>query len=71
MFNVVVDNMVRTCLLITVEDQTVAQEGLGLNVGIFLGVLYAKDFMIRVQDSEWIKNAHNITVLLLISQSRE
>ena len=64
MFNVVVDNMVRTWLLITVEDQTVAQEGLGLNVGIFLRVLYAKDFMIGAQDSEWIKNAHNVFIYL-------
>ena len=47
LFNVVVDNMVRTCLAMTVEYQTVAQEGLRINVGICLGVLYDDNGMIR------------------------
>ena len=38
LLNVVVINVVWTWLAIAVEDQAVAQEGLGLNVRICLGV---------------------------------
>ena len=47
LFNVVVDNVVRTWLDMTSEDQSVAHEGLGLNVGIRLVVFYAIYVMIK------------------------
>ena len=64
LFNVVVDNVVRTWLEMTVYNQTVVQEGLGLNIWIFLGVFYANDNMIGAQDSEWLQNALNIIISL-------
>ena len=40
----------------------VAQEGLGLSVGRFLGFFYADYSMVRAQDSEWLQNALNILI---------
>ena len=39
-----------------------AQEGLVLNSGIFLGVFYAKNGMIGARYSEWLQNALNVLV---------
>ena len=64
LFNVVVDNVVWTWLVMTVKDQTVQQEGLGLNMGRLLGVFYNDDRMIGARDSEWIQNAHNVLISL-------
>ena len=47
LFNVVVDNVVRTWLAMTVKYQTVVQEGLSLNLGRFLGVFYIDNDMVR------------------------
>ena len=41
----------------TVKVQAVAQEGLGLNLGICLGVFYTTDGMIGDWGSEWLQNA--------------
>ena len=57
-----VDNVVRKCLVLTVEDQTVAQEGLGINVGICLEIFYVDNSMFGSWDSGWLKNALNVTV---------
>ena len=64
LFNVVVDNVVRTWLEMTVEDQLVAHEVLGLNMGICVGFFYAYNGMIRTWDSEWLQNALNILISL-------
>ena len=42
----VVDNVVRMWLTFTVEYQSVAQEGLGINVGRFLGFFYTYKGMV-------------------------
>ena len=60
----VVDNVVPTYLVMTVEDQMVSQEGLGINVRICLGFFYANDCMVGAQDSEWIQNALNVLISL-------
>ena len=50
----VVYNLVWTWLTLTVEDLTVAQEGLRLNVGIYLGFFFSNNDMVGSQDSEWL-----------------
>ena len=57
-----VDNVVWTGMAMTVEYQAVAQEGLGLNVGICLGVFYAENGMLGARDSEWLQNALNVLI---------
>ena len=56
------DNVVMTWLVVTVKEQVVAQEGLGLNVGICLGLFYDDYVMVSAQDSEWLQNALNVIV---------
>ena len=46
MFNVMVENTIRTCLAITVEYQRVSHDGQGDTFGQFLGVLYANNGMV-------------------------
>ena len=60
LFNVVVNNVVRKWLTMTVEDQVVAQERLGLNMVRCLVVLYAYYGMIGAWYSEYLRNALNI-----------
>ena len=52
LFNMVVDNVVRTWMEMTVKDQVLAQEGLGINVGRRLGVFYANYGIIGSRESE-------------------
>ena len=47
LLNVVVDNVVHMWMIMTVEDQAVVQECLGLNGGRCMVVFYANDDMIR------------------------
>ena len=61
----VVDNLVRTWLAVTAKYQKVAQEGLGIKVGICLGVFYSVDGMVGVRYSEWLQNFLNILISLL------
>ena len=49
LFNMVVDNVVRTWLVIIIKDQIVALEGLVLNVGRCLVFFYANDAMVWTQ----------------------
>ena len=51
-FNVLVDNFIRTRLVMTVEDQRVAHDGLGETVGRCLGVFYSDDGMVRSCDAD-------------------
>ena len=64
LFNVVVDNVVHTYLSIPVEDQTVAQEVLELNLGRWLVGFFAGDGMIGTKDSEWLQNALNVLIVV-------
>ena len=54
--------MVRMWLAMNFEDQEVAQEGLGLNVGRCLGIFYADDGIIGARYSEWLQNALNVII---------
>ena len=62
LFNVVVDNVIKTWLDMTVEDQRVAQDGLGETVRRCLGILYADYGMVVSRDSDWLQ--HTLNVLL-------
>ena len=47
-----IDDVVWMWLKMTVDDQMVAQEGLGINVGRYLGFFYSDNSMIGARDSE-------------------
>ena len=66
LFNVVVDNVIRTCLSVTVEDHRVARDGLGKTVGDCFGVFYADDGMVSSRDADWLQHAINVLVGLFI-----
>ena len=59
LFNFIFDNMVRNWLAPMVEDQLVAQEGLGLAVGRCLGLFYADSSVVGSRDKEWLQGALN------------
>ena len=61
LFNVVVYRVIRTWLVMTVEDQRVANYRLGDTVGQCLGVFYDNDGMVGSLDSDWLQ--HNMNVL--------
>ena len=46
LFNIVVNNLVRNCMSITVEDEVVAHYGLVLAVWICMGMFYADDGLV-------------------------
>ena len=60
MFNVVVENFIRTWLAMTVEDQRVAHDGLRETLGRCLGVFYADDGMFGSRDLDWLNYAMNV-----------
>ena len=62
MFNVVVDNVIKTWLAMMVEDQRVAHEGLVETIGQCLGVFYAKYGMFRSRDLDWLHHMMNVLV---------
>ena len=62
LFNVVVDNVVRTWLEMTVQYQELGQDGLGLDVGICLVFFCADNGIIRSRELEWIQNALNVLI---------
>ena len=62
LFNVVVDNSIRTWQALTVEDQRVDHERLVETAGWFLGVFYADDGMVGSHKSDCLQNAMNIVV---------
>ena len=62
--NMVVDNVVQTCLAMTVKYQVVAQEGLGLDVGRCLVVFYADNVMFVTWESDWLHNVLNVIISL-------
>ena len=62
LFNIVVDNIIRTWLDMTVEDQRVAHYGMGEAVGSCPVVFYADDGMVLLRDAEWIHHSMRIPV---------
>ena len=62
MFNVVVDNLVWTWLVLTVKYHTVVQEGLVINLCRCLVFFYSEEIMVKEWDSEWLQNALNVLV---------
>ena len=67
LFNVVVDNVIRTWLDMTVEDQSVYHDVMGDTVGRCLRVFYADDGMVVSCDSDWLKHTMNVPVGLFRS----
>ena len=49
----------------TVEDQRVANDGLGETLGQCLGVFYANDGMVGSQEADWLQHSMNVLVDLL------
>ena len=66
LFNVVVDNVIRTCLAMTVEDQRVTHDRLEETVGRCLGVLYADYGLVVSCDLDWLQHTINDLVGLFI-----
>ena len=62
LFNVVVNNVIRTCLATTVEDQRVAYDRLGETFGRCFVVLYADDDMVGLRNSDWLQHEMNVLV---------
>ena len=52
LFNFIFENVVRNWLVLTVEDQLVALEGLRLAVGRCLGLFYAENGVVGLRDPE-------------------
>ena len=52
LFNLIVDNVVRNWLALTVEDQLVAQEVLGPAVGSCMGIFYTNNGVVGSRDPE-------------------
>ena len=64
LFNVVVDNVIRTWMAMTVEYQWVAQYGLGVNVGLCVGVFRADDGRVGSRNPDWLQHTMNVLVVL-------
>ena len=60
LFNLVVYNVIRTWLAMTMENQRVAHFGLVETVGRCLGVLYAYDGMVVSQEPDWLQHSMNV-----------
>ena len=59
LFNLLVDNVVRNWIMLTVEDQLVTQEGLVVVVGMCLGLFYADYGVVGSQDQECLQGTLN------------
>ena len=62
LFNVVVDNVIRTWLAMKVEDHRVSHYNLGDTVGRFLGFFYADDYTVGSRDLDWLQHEMNVLV---------
>ena len=62
LFDVVVDNVIRTWLAMIVEDHKVAHDGLGETVGRCLVLFYENNGMVRSRNLEWLQHKMNILV---------
>ena len=62
LFNVLIYNVVRHWLSMTVEYDTVIHNGLGRDLGQSVGVFYLIDVIIGLQDPEWQQGAFDILI---------
>ena len=62
----VVENVIRTWLAMTVEYQSLTHDGLGETLGRCLGVFYAYYVMVGSRDSGWLHQEMNVLVGLFI-----
>ena len=58
----VVDNVIKTWLAMTVEDQRVDHDRLEETVGWYMGVFYANDGMVVSREPDWLQHVMNILV---------
>ena len=58
----VVGNVIRTWLAMTVEDQRVAYDGLGDTARRCLIVFYANDGIVVSRDTDWLSHSMNVLV---------
>ena len=65
LFNVTVDSVVSHWVLLTVDEDSAAHEGLGMTLGWFMGVFYSDDGMIRSRDPEWFQGDINFLIRIL------
>ena len=54
LFNVVVENFIRTWLSMTVEDRMVSHDGMGESVVWYLEIFYANYGMVSSIEEEWL-----------------
>ena len=54
--------MVNNLLVLTVEDELVAHEGMGLAMGWCLGLFYDNKGMVGLRDTKWIQDAPNVLI---------
>ena len=64
LFNLYVDNVVRDWPSMTVDDELVAHERLGLLVMQFMGIFYADGVLVGLQDPEWLQISLNFFIVL-------
>ena len=62
LFNLVVDNVVRNWLSMTVEDELVAHDGLGLMMGQCIGMFYANDGLVWSREQKWLRGYLNMPI---------
>ena len=62
LFNVAADSVIRHWLSLTVEDDSVAHEDLGMVVGRFMGVFYEDNGMVGLRDPECLQGAINFLI---------
>ena len=62
LFNAVLDNVVQTWMVMTIEYQAMVQEILELYVGRDQGVFYSDNGIIGSRDSESLQNALNVVI---------
>ena len=62
LLNVVVDDIIRTWLAMTVEDQRVDHDGLGKTDGRCMSVFYSNDGMVDSWEPDWLQHLMNILV---------
>ena len=62
LFNVMVDNVIKNWMAMTVEERRVAHDGMGETVGRCLEVFYAENGMVGSRDLDWLQHVTNALV---------
>ena len=65
LFSLIVNNVLRNWITLTVEYQLVAHEGLGLVLGVCLGLFYVDNVVVGLLYPEWIQGALNVLICLV------